>query len=170
MIASSPINHCCQPYLCCLAARHSQARIHTLNSHTAALANTPHSPQRVHSHQLAHTDCTAKSSLLPGQRLLATLSFRGLSEHALELLIVGGVYFVLATAYPATIPVWPAAGFAVGAFVLRGLWGWPAILVASFLAGMPTDIGDVTFAEAFPTLLAISVGNTVEAALVAWLT
>ena len=106
----------------------------------------------------------------PGQRLLATLSFRGLSEHALELLIVGGVYFVLATAYPATIPVWPAAGFAVGAFVLRGLWVWPAILVASFLAGMPTDIGDVTFAEAFPTLLAISVGNTVEAALVAWLT
>jgi integral membrane sensor domain MASE1 len=74
----------------------------------------------------------------PGQRLLATLGFRGLSEHALELLVVGGVYFVLAKAYPATVPVWPAAGFAVGTFVLRGLRIWPAILVARPALAHPT--------------------------------
>jgi hypothetical protein len=72
MIPSLPINEHCQTYSCWLAARHSQARIHTLNSQTAALANTPHSPQRVHSHQLAHTDCTAKSSLHRSLSQLAT--------------------------------------------------------------------------------------------------
>jgi hypothetical protein len=65
MIPSLPINEHCQTYSCWLAARHSQARIHTLNSHTAALANTPHSPQRVHSHQLAHTVCTRHFLSLP---------------------------------------------------------------------------------------------------------
>jgi hypothetical protein len=63
MIPSLPINDRYQNCFCWLAARHSQARIHTLNSHTAALANSLHSPQHVHSHQLAHTECTAKSSL-----------------------------------------------------------------------------------------------------------
>src|SRR5271165_5225314 len=72
MIPSLPINEHCQTYSCWLAARHSQARVHTLNSQTAALADTPHNPQRVHSHQLAHTDCTAKSSLHVSLSQLAT--------------------------------------------------------------------------------------------------
>jgi hypothetical protein len=63
MISSLRINDRYQIYSCWLAARRSQARIHALNSQTAALANTAHSPQRVHSHQLAHTDCTTKSPL-----------------------------------------------------------------------------------------------------------
>jgi PAS domain S-box-containing protein len=106
----------------------------------------------------------------PGQRFLPTLSLQGLAEHALELLVVGGVYFILATTYPPAFPVWPAAGFAVGAFVLRGCRIWPAILVAAFLAGISTETGEVTFADSFPTLFAISIGNTLEAALVAYLT
>ena len=40
MIPSLPINEHCQTYSCWFTARHSQARIHTLNSQTAALANT----------------------------------------------------------------------------------------------------------------------------------
>ena len=71
MTPSLPTSDRFQSYSCWLAARDAQARIHTLNSQTAALANTPHSPQRVHSHQLAHTDCTAKSSL---QVLLSQLA------------------------------------------------------------------------------------------------
>ena len=63
MISSLPINEHCQTYSCWPAARRSHARLHALNSHKTALANTPYSPQRIHSHQLAHTDCTAKSSL-----------------------------------------------------------------------------------------------------------
>jgi hypothetical protein len=63
MIPSLPINDRCQTYSCWFAARRSQARIHPLNSQTAALANTPRSPQRAHSQQLAHTDCTAQPSL-----------------------------------------------------------------------------------------------------------
>ena len=50
-----------------LPLRHSFA-----TSQATALANTPHSPQRVHSHQLAHTDCTPKSSLHPSLSQLAT--------------------------------------------------------------------------------------------------
>jgi hypothetical protein len=40
MISSVQTNEHCQTYSCWLAARHSQARIRTLNSPTDALANT----------------------------------------------------------------------------------------------------------------------------------
>jgi hypothetical protein len=72
MMSSRPPNYRYPTPSCWFAARRSQARIHPLNSQTAALANTPHSPQRVHSHQLAHTDCTAKSSLHVSLSQLAT--------------------------------------------------------------------------------------------------
>jgi PAS domain S-box-containing protein len=106
----------------------------------------------------------------PGQKFLTVLNLQGLAEYALELLVVGGVYFVLAKTFSAAIPVWPAAGFAVGACLLQGLRIWPAFLVASLFAGSSTDIGDVTLADSFPTLLAISIGNTLEAALAGYLT
>ena len=53
MISSLPINEHCQTCSCWLAARPSQARIHNLNSPINALANTPYTPQRIHSHQPA---------------------------------------------------------------------------------------------------------------------
>jgi hypothetical protein len=77
MIPSPPINQHYQIYSCRFTPRHSQARIHALNSQTAALANTPHSPQRVHSRQFARTDCTdctAKSSLPASLLQLATIA------------------------------------------------------------------------------------------------
>jgi hypothetical protein len=73
MIPSPTINEHYQIYSCWFAPRHSQARIHTLNSQTA-LANTPHSPQRVHSPQFARTACTAKSSLPASLLQLATVA------------------------------------------------------------------------------------------------
>ena len=72
MIPSLPINEHCQTYSRWFAARHSQACIHMLNSQTAALANTPRKPQRAHSQQLAHADCTAKLSLHASLSQLAT--------------------------------------------------------------------------------------------------
>jgi hypothetical protein len=40
MISSLPINDSSQTYICWLAARRTQARIHPLNLRTTALANT----------------------------------------------------------------------------------------------------------------------------------
>jgi hypothetical protein len=66
MIPSLPINDHYRTCFCRLPTRRSRARIHPLNLQRTALANTAHSPQRVHSRQLArtdYTDCTIKSSL-----------------------------------------------------------------------------------------------------------
>jgi hypothetical protein len=65
MIPSLPINKQYQTDSCWFAARRSQARIHNLNSPNSALANTPHTPQCVHSHQPAHPSSAAKMSLDP---------------------------------------------------------------------------------------------------------
>ena len=67
MIPSPQINNRYLTYSCWLAARHSQARIHPLNSHTAALAITPYNPQRPHSHRPAHPPDSAKISLHPSR-------------------------------------------------------------------------------------------------------
>jgi hypothetical protein len=72
MIPSLLINDHDQTCFCWLAARHSQARIPTLNLPTAALANTSHRPQRIHSHQLVHTEYTARASLHVSLSQLAT--------------------------------------------------------------------------------------------------
>jgi hypothetical protein len=61
------MNDSSQTYFCWLAARRSQARIHTLNLQTAALAITSRNLQRVHFHQSAHRSNTAKISLYPSQ-------------------------------------------------------------------------------------------------------
>jgi hypothetical protein len=61
MIPSPLMNDSSQTYSCWLAARRSQARIHTLNLQTAALANTSRNLQRVHFHQSAHRSNTVKS-------------------------------------------------------------------------------------------------------------
>ena len=65
MIPSLLINDSSQTYICWLAARRSQARIHPLNLRTTALAITSRNLQRVHSHQSAHRSNTAKISLQP---------------------------------------------------------------------------------------------------------
>ena len=63
MISALRINDHDQNCFCRLIARHRRARIHARNLQRTSLTNTAHSPQRVHSHQLARTDCTTKSSL-----------------------------------------------------------------------------------------------------------
>ena len=67
MISSPLMNDGSQTYICWLAARCTQARIHPLNLQTTALANTSRNLQRVHFHQSAHRSNTAKIFLHPSQ-------------------------------------------------------------------------------------------------------
>jgi PAS domain S-box-containing protein len=84
---------------------------------------------------------------------------------ALELCIVGAVYFALAkiglalaSINPSASPIWPPSGFALAAVILRGYRVWPAVLVAAFIA-------NATTAGSLATSLAIGVGNTFECLL-----
>jgi hypothetical protein len=72
MIPSPQTNNRYLTYSCWPAARHSQARIYPLNSQVAPFTIRPHNPRRIHLHQAAHPDSTAKSSLHPSQTHLAS--------------------------------------------------------------------------------------------------
>jgi hypothetical protein len=64
MIPSSQTNNRYLTYSCWLAGRPPQPSSH-LSSEFAAFAIRPRNPQRIHLHQPAHPDSTAKSSLHP---------------------------------------------------------------------------------------------------------
>jgi PAS domain S-box-containing protein len=94
------------------------------------------------------------------------------ATYALELVVVGATYFVLAkvsstlgSINPGAIPIWPPAGFGLAVVLLRGLRVWPAIFVAALAAGAPTDIADATLADSILISSAIAVANTLEALL-----
>jgi len=55
-------------------------------------------------------------------------------------------------------PVWPPAGIALAAFLIRGVGLWPVIFVGAFLINIST-------AGSVATSLAIALGNTLEAVL-----
>src|ERR1041385_6679130 len=64
-----------------------------------------------------------------------------------EFLVIGFAYFFLARAgltlasvHPSATPIWPPAGLALAAILLRGLHVWPAIYLASLLANASTEI------------------------------
>jgi PAS domain S-box-containing protein len=96
----------------------------------------------------------------PDQKFFTALNLRGLAKYALELVIIGAAYFVLAKTYPSAIPVWPPTGVAMAAVLLRGLRVWPAIFVAALATGTPADIIDKT---SILTASANAIGNTLEA-------
>jgi len=95
---------------------------------------------------------------------------RGLVEYALELVVVAVGYFVLArlglalaALHPSAIPIWPPAGFALAAVLLRGLRIWPAIFVAAWAANAPTDMADAGLVGSIASSAAIAAGNTLAA-------
>jgi integral membrane sensor domain MASE1 len=61
---------------------------------------------------------------------------------------------------PSAMPIWPPAGVALAALVLRGLRLWPAIFLAASLASMPMGKAETTIAGESLTALAIAAGNT----------
>ena len=63
------------------------------------------------------------------------------APYALELAVIGVIYFalakiglMLASINPSASPIWPPTGLALAALLLRGYRVWPAILVGAFAA------------------------------------
>src|SRR5438105_495121 len=93
----------------------------------------------------------------------------GTSAYAIELCLIGIVYFLLAkfglalaSINPSATPIWPPSGFALAAILLRGYRVWPAILVGAFLV-------NATTAGSIATSIAIGCGNGLEAVVGAYL-
>jgi len=106
-------------------------------------------------------------------RSFKALDARGLGQYALDLVVVGSSYFVLAklgwmmalAVEPGAPPIWPATGLAFAAVLLRGVRIWPAIFVSAWAASGP--FGGTGSAFAAATLAAVS---TLEALLGGYLT
>jgi integral membrane sensor domain MASE1/anti-sigma regulatory factor (Ser/Thr protein kinase) len=84
-------------------------------------------------------------------------------------LVLALVYFAsaklglaLAFSNESVTAVWPPTGIALAALVLWGRGLWPGVLLGAFLANVTTDVPVYTAAG-------IAVGNTLEAAVGAWL-
>jgi PAS domain S-box-containing protein len=94
---------------------------------------------------------------------------RGMGTYALELVVIGAVYFILAkigltlaSINPSATPIWPPTGLALAAVLLRGYRVAPAILIAAFAANFTT-------AGTLATSAMIGVGNMLEGLVGAWL-
>src|SRR5690349_3669372 len=85
------------------------------------------------------------------------------------LVVIAGAYFVagklglrLAFFNPSATPVWAPTGIALAALLIAGYDAWPAILVGAFFVNLTT-------AGSVATSLGISVGNTLEGLVGAYL-
>ena len=101
---------------------------------------------------------------------MAALQARGVATYALELAVVGTICFLLAkvggmlvSVHVSAIPIWPAAGFAVAAVVLRGLRIWPALLAAGLIAGPPADGSGIALAGSMWAAWIFAIGQTLAA-------
>lgn len=81
---------------------------------------------------------------------------------ALLYFIAGNIGLHLAFVNPSASPVWAPSGIALAGLVLLGRRVWPAIFVAAFAV-------NVTTAGSVATSLGVSVGNTLEAVVGAYL-
>jgi len=95
--------------------------------------------------------------------------FREWGTYALELTVIGAIYFALAkvgltlaSINPNASPIWPPTGLALAAILLRGYRVAPAILLGAFAANALT-------AGSIATSTAIGLGNMLEAMTGGWL-
>jgi PAS domain S-box-containing protein len=98
----------------------------------------------------------------PGAVRAGTLS-RLRTSYALELALVTGLYvgaakfgLQLSVAHGVITPVWPPAGIAIAALLLRGPRLWPAVAIGALVA-------NATSGASVAVSLFIAAGNTVEA-------
>ena len=103
----------------------------------------------------------------PGPRLELLADLRGVATYAIELVVIGVGYFVLAKAclaldalHSGGTPIWPADGFALAAVLLRGYRVWPAIFAAASIAAASAAPAGTSDAGLIFTAAAIAVGNT----------
>src|SRR6059058_1532844 len=96
------------------------------------------------------------SASWPARRLVAIL--------ALAAVYYGAAKFGLALAYEnsSVTAVWPPTGIALAALLLGGYRLWPGVALGAFLANAWTDVPILT-------ALGITVGNTLEALVGAYL-
>ena len=99
----------------------------------------------------------------------AASRIRPLGAYALELCIIGILYFLmakgglaLASINPSATPIWPATGLALAAVLIKGYRVWPAILLGAFAANLIT-------AGSAVSSIPIAVGNTLEGVIGGWL-
>jgi len=94
-----------------------------------------------------------------------------LADHKYPLSLAGlfGLYVLagklglsLASVHASASPVWPPTGVALAAFLTLGYRVWPAVFAGAFVV-------NITTAGSLPTSLAISLGNTLEGGLGAYL-
>src|SRR5260370_23425539 len=90
----------------------------------------------------------------PNAKFKPAPQLRRVAKYLFELAIVGASYFVLAlgasaltSIYSTPIPIWPPAGLALAAVLLRGLRVWPGGFAAAFAARLPTGIADAVPAD-----------------------
>jgi PAS domain S-box-containing protein len=92
------------------------------------------------------------------------------ARYVAEVLVLAGIYFAtaklglqLASAHPSITAVWPPTGIALAALVIRGYRLWPGVALGAAFAN--------TFTADTPaiTVLGITIGNTLEALLGAYL-
>src|SRR5437764_5726178 len=95
---------------------------------------------------------------------------RGLAQYAVELLVVGIAYYLLAkfglfltSLQPSGPPVLPATGLALAAVLVRGVRVWPAIFVGALVANATTP-------GSIPMALAVAAGEALGAAVAGHLT
>ncbi len=101
---------------------------------------------------------------------LAGLQPRSVAVYALELAVVGTICFVLArlgallvSPHLSAVPIWPAAGFALAAVLLRGLRIWPALLAANWIAAATTGDPGTALAESTWAAWSHAIGETLGA-------
>jgi PAS domain S-box-containing protein len=106
----------------------------------------------------------------PGTKFKPAVQLRGVAKYLFELAVVGASYFVLAygasalsSVYSTPIPIWPPAGLALAAVLLRGVRVWPAVFAAAFATGLPTGIMDAIAADPLLTALGNDAASTLEA-------
>jgi signal transduction histidine kinase/ActR/RegA family two-component response regulator len=99
---------------------------------------------------------------MKGRARGALVRWRWPAVIAVAYALAGKVGLRFAVVNPSATALWPPAGIALAGFLLFGARIWPAIFIGAFFV-------NVTTAGSVATSLGIAVGNTLEAAVGAWL-
>jgi PAS domain S-box-containing protein len=106
----------------------------------------------------------------PGAKFKPAVQLRGVAKYLFELAVVGASYFVLAygasalsSVYSTPIPIWPPAGLALAAVLLRGVRVWPAVFAAAFATGLSAGISDAISADSILPAFGNAAASTLEA-------